>query len=178
MTRCLSLNFFWLIVLMLVAYSSLSLAQTRQSIIVAGVELSLGAPREDVLKLFSSDEFKLRHLQDDVWDVFRKSAVSDELQLAGTIQFIRGKLYSVARDWAYSQHADVAAVMNSLFSAIHTVASSTGTKALVQLTEKDQPGISFKQILIFIQEREFAISILKDQEDPNEHIQIQERIQQ
>lgn len=165
------------IFLLLFSFSLLSqsiFCQEKLSMIVGGVELSLGMKRDEVLKQVR--DLKLDSLGNDAWMILQKNLLTDEFEVIGHIQFIRGKLYSVSKDWGKSQNEDAAEVLGSLFSALNSVTSKSGTNAQIQTYEQFQPGVSYKYIVIHVNDRSFTIIIDNDSKLKLKSVQVDERI--
>jgi len=170
-----------ILAILLSSYSVLTnriYCQNKTSMIVGGIDLTLGANRDEVLNKFANDRFKLSDLGNDAWMIFRKSLQSDELEPIGSIQFIKGKLHSASRDWAQSQNKAGIDLMGSLFSALSGLTAKTGTDAVILTYQNEQPGISHRAINIYVGGRTLFVSITKDASMKSEQVEIQERIQQ
>jgi hypothetical protein len=166
-----ALIFLFQLLLFLSAHS-----QTGKSMIVGGVEMSLGMKKEEVLKKLA--DCRLDSISFDSWSIARKNLISGNFETLGSIQFERGRLNLVQRSWGHSDRESASELFGSLFSALSGVTSEQGTTAMIQTYRREQPGNSYRFVDIQAGGSTISITIGKMQGMAAEQVEVSEYIRQ
>ena len=147
----------FLFILFTVFNNQLMYSQSQSSMVLGGIELSLGMQKEIVLKQLR--QYQLDSLSSDSWDVSLKKSIHGKNESIGGVHFRNNKLFSIDRNWGQANDIQTAELFSKLFAALNTIANKPQPSAMIHTYVLDEPEASSKYIAITINGRLFHISI-------------------
>ena len=156
-----------------IAGSEPAKAGVDQAILLAGIEMKLGMPRDVVMDALKG-KYDLSQVGDsDSWNIAEKGA--PPYDLVGGVAFEEGKLTWVSRNWGAFHEPGAAVFAKELFSVLNIIAAESGGVARVRAnTAARQPGLTVEKIELEFGSKRVTIFISEDRESGELGVSMQE----
>jgi hypothetical protein len=138
--------------------------KTANTITIGGVALALGIAKSEAISKLEKNGCKLTNIDPsesmDAWAVWREAPI-------GTLQFDKGKLWRVSKDWGQFNGSKAEDLAMALFSVIENLNREEHSLATVQAISTHEPGFTNHRLEIILGGRKITISVSEIKSNSN-----------